>query len=621
MFLLLIWAAIVGGQRSKPAPEATSFRFAIVSDTHIGGAASAQEDLRRTVADINADTTLAFTIITGDVTELGWDAELAEAYALLSQLRRPWYVIPGNHDTKWSESGNNSFRQVFGYERFFFQYKDYAFIGCSSGPNMRMAPGLVPAEDLRWLDSVLQQLPAHQPLFFFNHYPLDAGLANWYKVIELLKRVNTQAAFCGHGHTNKAFDAEGIPSAMCRSNLRARADTGAYTVVTVWPDVLTLAERKPGGITAAPWHRIPLGQKAYAADTTVYARPSYEVNEQHPQVQRVWLLQDSCDIGAGIAVAGRLAVYANTCGQVKAIDAQTGALRWHFTAKGKIYATPAIAEGKVVFASADSNIYCLNGETGALVWMLKTGKAIVASPLVYDGTVYIGSSEGAFRAISLKDGRILWTFRGLEAFVETRPVADAQRIYFGTWDTYFYALNRKDGTLAWKWHNGNTNRLYAPAAVWPVLAHGKVFIVAPDRFATALDVRTGRQVWRTPNRVGRESIGLSQDARTLYVKSMNDTVYAFDAVGHVLKLRAKVMAGYGYDIAPSPMAERDGTLYIPTDKGVIIAVDTRNWQIKWAHKLCNALINNIVPLERGAVMGTAMDGKVFYLTPGPAQRD
>lgn len=614
MFLLFLWAVFVNLRGASPASEVNPFRFAIVSDTHIGGAASAHEDLRRTVADINADTSLAFTIITGDVTELGWDAELAEAYALLSQLRRPWYVIPGNHDTKWSESGNNSFRQVFGYERFFFEHEGYAFIGCSSGPNMRMAPGLVPAEDLRWLDSILQQLPPQQPVFFFNHYPLDAGLANWYKVTELLKRANTQAAFCGHGHANKAFDAEGVPSAMCRSNLRAKADTGAYTIVEVWPNALTLTERKPGGPTAAPWHRIPLGQRAYAMDTVAYARPSYEMNERYPQVRRVWLLQDSCNIGAGIAVADRLAVYANTCGQVKAVDVQTGALRWHFAAKGKIYSTPAIAEGKVVLASADSNIYCLNATTGALLWKLKTGKAIVASPLVDDGTVYIGSSEGAFRAISLKDGRILWTFQGLEAFVETRPVADAQRVYFGAWDTYFYALNRKDGTLAWKWRNGSPNRLYAPAAVFPVLAHGKVFIVAPDRFATALDARTGRQVWRTPNKVGRESIGLSEDARTLYVKSMNDTIYAFDAVGYTLKLRAKIMAGYGYDIAPSPMAERDGTLYVPTDKGVIIAVDTRIQRVKWAHKLCNALVNNLIPLSQDAVIGTTMDGQVFYLT-------
>jgi 3',5'-cyclic AMP phosphodiesterase CpdA len=361
MQALLFLLSLFLFKAEKPADPPT-FRFAIVSDTHIGGTPTAGEDLQRVVTDINADPDLAFAIFTGDITELGWDAELTEAYAILRQLKKPWYVIPGNHDTKWSESGNNSFRQIFGYERFHFEYGGYAFIGCSSGPNMRMAPGLVPAEDIVWLDSIITHLPENQPVLFFNHYPLDPGLGNWYKAVDILKRADTRAAFCGHGHANKAFSAEGIPSAMCRSSLRAKADTGAYNIITVTADTLFLAERKPFGKTAAAWHKIPLGPRNYLADTAHYPRPDYEANSLYPDAQLVWRLQDACDIGAGIAVAGDWAVYANTCGDVKSIYAHTGEPRWRFSAKGKIYSTPAIAAGRVVVASADSTIYCL--ETG-----------------------------------------------------------------------------------------------------------------------------------------------------------------------------------------------------------------------------------------------------------------
>ncbi|MCK7539391.1 MAG: metallophosphoesterase [Marinilabiliales bacterium] len=51
------------------------FSFALVTDTHIGGT-GADEDLRRTVDDINAIDSLAFVIISGDVTEFGSDSEL-----------------------------------------------------------------------------------------------------------------------------------------------------------------------------------------------------------------------------------------------------------------------------------------------------------------------------------------------------------------------------------------------------------------------------------------------------------------------------------------------------------------------------------------------------------------
>lgn len=51
-----------------------------MSDTHIGSPfGKAEEDLRRTVADINHLDDAAFVIITGDVPELGTDQQLKTA--------------------------------------------------------------------------------------------------------------------------------------------------------------------------------------------------------------------------------------------------------------------------------------------------------------------------------------------------------------------------------------------------------------------------------------------------------------------------------------------------------------------------------------------------------------
>ncbi|HMT66000.1 MAG TPA: metallophosphoesterase, partial [Bacteroidales bacterium] len=91
--------------------QAGSFSFALITDTHIGSG-SADEDLRRTVEDINDIDSVVFVIVAGDVTEFGSDAELLLAKKILDRLEKPWYIIPGSHDTKWSESGANSFRIV-----------------------------------------------------------------------------------------------------------------------------------------------------------------------------------------------------------------------------------------------------------------------------------------------------------------------------------------------------------------------------------------------------------------------------------------------------------------------------------------------------------------------------
>ncbi|WP_374164985.1 metallophosphoesterase [Arcticibacter sp. MXS-1] len=96
---------------------AQSLRFAFVTDTHIGNSTGA-EDLQRTVHDINGNADLEFVVVTGDITEFGSDTELKTARQILDSLNKPWYVIAGNHDSNWSESGANSFRQVFGGKRF-----------------------------------------------------------------------------------------------------------------------------------------------------------------------------------------------------------------------------------------------------------------------------------------------------------------------------------------------------------------------------------------------------------------------------------------------------------------------------------------------------------------------
>ena len=54
---------------------AQNFKYAFVTDTHIG-TETGEEDLRRTVADINNQKDIDFTIVTGDITEMGTNDEL-----------------------------------------------------------------------------------------------------------------------------------------------------------------------------------------------------------------------------------------------------------------------------------------------------------------------------------------------------------------------------------------------------------------------------------------------------------------------------------------------------------------------------------------------------------------
>jgi outer membrane protein assembly factor BamB/Icc-related predicted phosphoesterase len=593
--------------------QAQPVRFAHVTDTHVGGSTGA-EDLIRTIKDINTLDSIDFVIFSGDITEFGSDQELKEAKSIIDQLTKPWYIVPGNHDSKWSESGNNSFVQIFGTEKFAFEKGKYLFIGTASGPNMRMAPGLVPHEQIVFIDSVLTSMKnPDQPIIFINHYPLDESLSNWYAVIDLLKTRNIQASLLGHGHINKLYNFEGIPGVMGRSNLRAPKDTGGYNLVTIERDTMFYAERTPGAKTHAIWCKVPLQNHHSHNDASLYPRPDYSVNDQYPNVKTVWEKQDNSDIGTGISIRGNIAVYANTNGQIVALDPNSGKALWHYQTGGKIYSTPAIAGKRIICASTDNNIYCLDLKTGQLKWTFPTSKSIIASPAVDRNSVYIGSSEGIFRSVDLRSGKLNWKFDSVKNFVETRPLVYGNCVYFGSWGNTFYALDKRTGKLCWK-REKYSNRMLSPAAVWPVAAHGKVFIVAPDRHMTALDAKTGHEIWDSKQYTCRESIGISNDGKLVYIKNMDEgNVDAFYTNSDRQELAWECQAGLSYEIAPSPITEQGTSVFIPTTNGIICAIDKGNHTVSWKYKVSNALINGITAIGN-RIWVTTLDGKIVCIS-------
>jgi len=591
-----------------------SFKFAHVSDTHIGSHNS-EEDLIRTVHSINNDSTLKFVIISGDITDFGTDSAFHVAKTILDSLNKPWYIIPGNHDANWSESGTNSFKKIFGSETFKFEYGGYLFLGTVCGPNMRMSPGQVSRENIVWLDSTLDHLKNKNiPIIYVNHYPQDSSLNNWFDIMDLLKTRNTELILCGHGHHNHIFNFEGIPGVMGRSNLRAKKDVGGYNVVTIKDGTVTYEEKNPVTNEQKEWAEVKLYQHDFAADTTHYFRPSYAVNKTYKNVKTVWQYNDNSDIGSGVAVNKNLVIASNSNGEIYALNLKNGKKVWKYSTKGKIYSTPAVENNLVVVASTDDNIYCLNAKNGKLVWKYETQKPIVANPLIKNGVAYIGAADGHFRALDLKTGNLKWDYLGVKGFVVTRPLFYNGKIYFGSWGTEFYALDAETGELVWKWNNGSGNRMYSPAACYPVATNGKIFIVAPDRYMTVFNAENGNVIWRKsdPKERVRESMGLSADSSLVYAKTMEGELIGISTSQPDMQITWEAHPGLNYEIAPTAIVEYKDVIYVPSNSGMIVAVN-RDGSILWKHKISNALITNVTPVSKDKVIVTTMDGKIDCL--------
>jgi len=606
--LLLVVAAHAQITQIKP------FRFVHISDTHIGSPnGAAEEDLRRTIRDINAMTDVAFVIITGDITELGTDEQLKQAKLILDSLRPKYYIIPGNHDAGWSESGGVSFAKTFGYDRFMFDYNGIRFIGTACGPYVRMSDGHVPRSAILWLDDVLKKTSKQQPIVFCNHYPLDNGLDNWYEVINRLKQYNTIFAICGHGHNNHAMNFEDIPAVMGRSNLRAKNPVGGYNIVDVRPDSILYTERRPGTDYLKTWNKVAVKTHDYAHPSKTFERPNYSVNEQYAQVKAIWTYRSNANVISTPAVYKESVIFGNQNGEVVAISLMNGKRQWSFTTKGSIFSSPAVQGDKVVMGSGDGKVYCLNAKNGKQMWSYTAGAAVLGCPLIAGDTVFIGGSDHSFIALGLNDGKLRWKFDGLNGPVVSTPLLYEGKVIFGAWDRNLYALDRQDGKLLWQWNNGSSVINFSPAACIPVAVNGVVYVVAPDRTITAIDAANGGTLWNNKETRVRESIGISNDGKWVYGKTMQDTVVAY-ATSREAQHPAWVMhAGFGYEHVPSMLIEKDGQVFFGTRSGVVYAIDPQDRKVEWAHKIDNSMVNTVKVLSGKRIIASTMDGKVALL--------
>lgn len=605
--------------------DAQIFKYAFVTDTHVGSG-TAEEDLRRTVKDINTQSDLDFILVTGDVTEMGTKLEIKLAKSILSELKKPYYVIPGNHDTGWSESGGVDFIKAFGDDKFTFDHKGYRFIACASGPYVRMSDGHIPRDAVVWLDKILKKTAEDMPIIFINHYPIDNSLDNWYEATDRIKKFNIQYAICGHGHANQALDFEGVPGTMGRSNLRAKDSLGGYNIVTMRSDSVLFAVKKPGLSVENPWRKIALGK--FKANSTQSERPSYKVNSSYPKVTKVWTYHAPANVVLTPATDGKLVIFGNSIGEVQALDIKDGSKKWTFKTKGAIYSSPAIAESIesssmksantagaiVVLGSGDGNIYALQINTGKQIWKFNTRAAVLGSPVIQNNVVYIGGSDNHFRALDLKTGKQLWAFNDVAGSIVGKPLLYDGKVIFGSWGRFLYALNQTNGQLVWKWSNGHPNRMFSPAMCTPVAHNGVVYVAAPDRVLNAINANNGISLWRNKESTVRESIGISEDGSMIFGKTMNDEIVAYKTQTTDPGIAWRLNMGFGYEHVPSMLIAKDNQVFFGTRNGVVYAFDPKLRETVWAHKIDNSMINTVNVISKNELLVATMDGVVTLLS-------
>lgn len=591
-----------------------TFRFAQLTDVHLNpNNAAPTEYLLKSIAQINATDSIDFVLVTGDLTEEGDRRTLEKVSDCLSLLKVPVHVVLGNHETKWSDSGCTAFSEIFGGERFEFVHKGVLFLGFNSGPLMRMAYGHVSPQDISWMKTEIEKFGKDKPVILVTHYPmLDGDVDNWYDVTDAVRPYNVRLFIGGHYHRIKNFSYDGIPGILMRSNLADKNGKPGYGIYDVTADSVIVYTQRIGE-KRRRFAAFSLSKEYFDHKGHADHYPDFGVNKQYSGVKEVWKANTGTAIFSSPVVCDNRVFVGDDAGQLLAYNFRNGRQLWKFSAKARIVGTPAVANGVVVFGSADRNIYGLDAADGSLKWTTAASEPVLGAVAVDDGTAYIGASDSTMRAIDVQSGSVKWTYRSIRGYIETKPLVTSDKIIFGAWDNTLYCLNKSDGKELWRWTGGLTRMHFSPAAVWPVAANGKVFIVDPQRAITAIDINIGNTVWRTFRSMVRESLGLSADGSRIYAKTMEDSVVCYSTSGDKpVELWASNL-GFGYEHAPSMPLEKGGVVYGGTKDGLIYALNPKNGKVIWKHKIGNSLINTVLPLNGREVLITSSEGHVVLL--------
>jgi eukaryotic-like serine/threonine-protein kinase len=199
------------------------------------------------------------------------------------------------------------------------------------------------------------------------------------------------------------------------------------------------------------------------------------------------------------AVVGGTVFFGSGDGNVYALDARSGELRWKFATGDVVHASPAVADGLVFIGSWDSYFYALDAGTGQLKWRFKTGDdpeihnqvGIQSSAAVVDGMVYFGCRDSNFYALDQRTGEKKWIVNNKGSWVIGSPAVQAGRVYFSTSDSgLLYAVDAKTGASLFSLSSKKWPMFSSPA-----IAGDTLYIGRHDGKLMAVDLKTQKMAW------------------------------------------------------------------------------------------------------------------------------
>jgi len=284
------------------------------------------------------------------------------------------------------------------------------------------------------------------------------------------------------------------------------------------------------------------------------------------------------DVGGGLAYADGQLFVTNNFGEVLALDANSGAIKWRRSLAGPTRAAPTVGGGRAFVVTADNQLNVLDVKDGRVQWTHAglsevTGLLGAASPAFDGDIVVVPYTSGELYALRADNGRVLWSdtlasVRRVDAIsaladIRANPVIDRDRVVAVGNSGRMVSIDLRSGGRAWE----------DPIGGWtmPWVAGDFVFVLSNENQLICVTRRDGRVrwlvqldrwkdtekkkdpiLWVGPVLIGDKLVTAGSDERLITISPQDGTILNTIELGDPVSI---------------PPVVANGTLFVLTDAG------------------------------------------------------
>jgi outer membrane protein assembly factor BamB len=249
-------------------------------------------------------------------------------------------------------------------------------------------------------------------------------------------------------------------------------------------------------------------------------------------------------------------------------------LAWSVKAGAGISTSPVLGGGTLFIGSDDGNLYALDARTGADRWHLGLGAPAASAPVFGDGIVAIADSAGTVYGVDATTGSEVWHTAAVAT--GAAPALDRGTVYTTGRDHHAHGFDLRTGVERWSW--ATTGDLGNSIAI----AGDVAYIGSQDGVLHAVALDGSKELWSYAT-IGT-SVGVPiVSGDVVLVNSLQGSgeqsgeLYALDRTSGTLLWRFRGPSGLQVTLG----SVRDGILYAPTEADGIYAFHVADGTLAW----------------------------------------